>query len=160
MIFKKGDRVVVVQIDNFKFALPNEFDNFKDMLKQTLRANGHNFEYCGSNVMITDVIENPQKIDRFGDHKDYVCESLAITEQSYVARESRALLEKLGVKVFINESPKLFKDLFIMMDEKDNKIYAMEELTSGYRLIDQCSGYFVDNHTFSCELGTYTYKSA
>lgn len=160
MMFKEGDRVTVIGIDNFRFALPTMFksQNFSKMVEEHLKAKGYKYELYGKDVLITEVMINPQKKPNFRDHHEYACESICITDESYIARECKDLLQQLGVRVFMNTEPKVFKTMYILYDEKENKMYAKENLVPGYKYLDQCEGYFTNDGLFSCELGECIYE--
>lgn len=101
MELKVGDRITVVKIGNFRFALPNKLYS-DDKLELFTLCKGYRYEYIGDDFLIDEVMQAPQQKKNFSDHIEYKCEAIGFIrdanvagETNFIARESKFLLDKL-----------------------------------------------------------------
>jgi hypothetical protein len=157
-LFKLGDHISVIRVSGNNYAFPVAPSYLLQEIQNSFVAKGHSSEIFSTSTTISELLTDKNKIDQLAKVEGYDIDIVLISNESFIARESKKMLEEFGVKAFLNESPKIFKDAFLLMDTKDGSVFATNVLEPCYQLIDQVNGYFKDDNLFSCELGDYPYR--
>lgn len=157
MFFKPGDIISVVKVNSLNYAIPVVPQFIFEEKKKLITGIVNSFNLFTEECQITEIFRDPDKVSKLEYAPSLPISSILLTDQTYIARESEEMLKLFEAKTFLNESPKVFKEVFLIIDSDSDEIVATNKLKPGFRFVDKVSGYFQTPTIFSCELGEYPF---